>query len=248
MKVTWKATDPEGGIEATVEYAADGKHFTGVYQGPAEVGSALIPRSMLAGSNKAKVRVSVDDGFQVDAATSKPFTVVAPAPLVQISEPTVPVTIAADAPLNLSGQAFGPGGAPLRAKALRWSDGRNDLGKGETITASGLKPGKHKITLSAKSGGRTGKASVAVTVTPVKPEFLTLSGPPSVSAKAKNMKITVATSVVAKMKVGKKTFKVFPKAFKYKVAVPKGKGTFALPVTLKAGGQVTTASVVVVRG
>jgi hypothetical protein len=136
----------------------------------------------------------------------------------------------------------------VRAKALRWVDGKNELGKGDSVTVSGLKPGKHKITLTAKAGGAAGRASVPVTVTPVKPEFLVLSGPPSVSAKAKNMKITVATNVTAKMKVGKKSFKVFPKTYKYKVPVPKGKTTFALPVTLKAGGQETTASVVVVRG
>jgi hypothetical protein len=248
LKVTWAATDPDGPIEATVEYAADGRHFTGVYTGPAETGTALVPRSMLAGSTKAKVRVSVDDGFQVDTATSKPFTVVPPAPLVQISEPPAPVTVAADGPLNLNGSAFGPHGVPLRAKALSWSDGKEELGKGETLTVSGLKPGRHKLTLSAKSGGKTGKASVVVTVTAVQPQFLELTAPP-ISANAKKLKLRVASTVTAKLKVGKQSFKVGPKATTLKgIKVPKGKGTFALPVTLKAGGQVTTGSVVVVRG
>jgi sugar lactone lactonase YvrE len=249
LTVRWSATDPDPDpLEATVSYAADGKHFSAVYKGPAATGAAQIRRSLLHGSDKAKVRVSVDDGFHVDTATSKPFTVVSSAPTVRISDPVGPVTIGADASLSLSGSASGAGGTPVRAKALRWVDGKNELGRGESVSVSGLKPGNHKITLLAKGDGRTGRASVAVTVTPVKPEFLVLSGPPSVSAKAKNMKITVATNVTAKMRVGKKTFKVYPEAFKYKVAVPKGKGTFALPITLKAAGQETIASVVVLRG
>jgi hypothetical protein len=166
---------------------------------------------------------------------------------VQISDPALPVSIAADAPLNLSGRAFGPGGVPLRAKALRWSDGKDDLGRGETVTVSGLKPGNHKLTLSAKSGGRTGRASVQVTVTPVKPEFLQLSADP-ISAKAKTLKLHVASTVTAKLKAGNKTYEVGPEATTLKVKAPKGKGTFALPVTLKAGGITTPGSVVVERG
>jgi hypothetical protein len=249
VTVRWKATDPDPDpLEATVSYAADGKHFTAVQNGPGQAGSAQIRRSLLRGSDKARVRVSVDDGFHVDTATSKPFTVVPSPPSVSISDPVAPMTIAADASLTLSGAATGPGGTPLGAKALSWSDGKNDLGRGTSVTVSGLKPGKHKLTLSAKSGGRTGRASVLVTVTPVKPEFLQLTGPPSVSAKAKKMKITVASTVAAKLKVGKKTFETSSTARSFKVAVPKGKATFALPVTLKAGGQETAGSVVVVRG
>jgi hypothetical protein len=249
LTVKWKATDPDPDpLEATVSYAADGKHFSAVYKGPAATGAVQIRRSLLRGSDKAKVRVSVDDGFHLDAATSKPFKVVPPAPIVHISDPVGPVTIGADSSLSLSGSASGAGGTPVRAKALRWIDGKNELGKGDSVSVSGLKPGKHTLTLTAKSGGATGRASIPVTVTPVKPEFLVLAGPPSVSAKAKNMKITVACNVTAKMTVGKKTFKVVPKTYKYKVPVPKGKTTFALPVTLKAGGQETTASVVVLRG
>ena len=137
MKVAWTATDPDGPVEAAVEYAADGKHFTGVYIGPADTGAALVPRSMLAGSTKARVRVSVDDGFHVDTATSKPFTVVAPAPSVQISEPAAPVTIAADAPLNLSGQRLRPRrravareGAALVGSQRRPRQGRGHHGLG----------------------------------------------------------------------------------------------------------------------
>ncbi len=237
MTVRWSATDPdgpEGGpVEAVVEYAADGRHFKAVQTTTADAGVAVIPRTMLAGSDQAEVRVSVDDGFHIDTATSKPFAVVPSAPDVQISDPAQPVTIAADASLNLSGAAFGPGGAKLRPKALRWSDRKDDLGRGETVSVSGLKPGTHKLTLSANSGGRTGRASVAVTVTAVQPQYLELSAPP-ISANAKTMKLRVASSVTAKLKVGGQSFVVSPKATTLKgIKVPKGKGSFALPVTLR---------------
>ena len=251
LTVRWAANDPDGPeagpVEATVSYAADGKHFTAVQTGPADAGVARIPRSMLAGSKKARVRVDVDDGFHVDSATSKPFAVKPSAPDVQISDPAGPVTIAADAPLNLSGAAFGPGGDELRAKALRWTDRKDDLGKGGSVTVSGLKPGKHKLTLSATSGGRTGRASVQVTVTAVGPQFLQLSADP-ISAKAKKVKLHVASTVAAKLRVGKQTFNVSPKPAKFKVKVPRGKASFALPVTLKAGRLTTPGSVVVQRG
>jgi hypothetical protein len=191
--------------------------------------------------------VSVDDGFRVDTVTSKAFSVAPTPPDVRISDPGVPVTVAADSTLTLTGQAFAPGGTPLRTKALRWSDGKDDLGRGTSTTVSGLKPGRHKITLTAKSGGSTGRASVVVTVTAAKPEFLELSAAP-ISATAKKVKLRVASTVAAKLKVGKKSFKVSSKASSVKVAVPKGKTTFALPVTLKAGGLETPATVVVARG
>ncbi len=251
MTVRWKASDadgPEGGpLEATVEYAPNGKSFSAVYTGPAETGAAQIRRSLLAGSDKAKVRVTVDDGFREDTVTSKAFSVAPTPPDVRISDPSVPVTVTADATLTLTGQAFAPGGTPLRTKALRWSDRKDDLGRGTSVSVSGLKPGRHKITLTAKGGGSTGKASVAVTVAAVKPEFLELTAP-AISANAKKMKLRVASTVAAKLKVGKKSFKVSPKASSVKVAVPKGKTSFALPVTLKSGGFETAASVVVERG
>ncbi len=251
MTVRWRASDadgPAGGpLEATVEYAPDGKRFSAIYTGPAETGAAQIRRSLLAGSDRAKVRVSVDDGFRVDRVTSKSFSVAPTPPDVRISDPGVPVTIAADSTLTLTGQAFAPGGKPLRTKALRWSDRRDDLGRGASVSVSGLKPGRHKITLTARAGGITGRDSTIVTVAAVKPEFLELAAP-AISAKAKKMKLRVASTVAAKLKVGRKTFKVSPKATSIKVAVPKGKTTFALGVTLKAGGLKTPASVVVERG
>jgi hypothetical protein len=244
--VTWKSADPDGGqLAATVEYSADGgKSWQGVHVGPDE-GRVAIPRGMLRGSRHARVRVRIDDGFHEAIATSKPFVVVPPPPLVRIVDPAGKVTIPADAPLELRGEAVGPRG-PLPAKRLRWLDGRRKLGTGDARTVAGLSPGRHRLVLEASQGGAVGRAELAVRVTAVEPAFLRLDAPPTVGGKAKQVSLRVASTVRAKLRAAGRSYAVSPRARKVKLPA-RGKQAVVLNLTLKAGKLATHQKLTIPR-
>ena len=251
MKIRWNASDadgPEAGpLTAVVEYSARGNSFEPIYVGPAEAGQVAISRATLAGSTNARIRITVDDGFNQKVVTSKPFTVAPSAPVVRIGEPLTGDEFAADAPIPLRGAAFGVGGAPLRAKSLVWSEGQRRLGRGESILATGLKPGRHKLTLSAAAGGQTGRASVVVKVTKVQPAFLALEAPPSIAANAKSVKLRVATTVASTLTIGRKRFQVGPKPKRITVPVSVKQNPVQLLLKLKSAGLTTEQAITIPR-
>ncbi len=248
MNVTWSSNDPDGGeLTATVEFSTNGRSWSTVFIGP-DTGKARVLTSMLSGSKKAVVRVRIDDGFNEAVKTSKRFTVIPPAPQVTIEEPAGKLTIRADAPLSLRGSATGAGGRLLKGKGLVWRDGRKKLGKGPSVLADGLRPGKRRIQLSAKQGGKTGRATVQVVVQAVKPGFLALAAPEKLGKKAKSAKLRVASTVAAKLKVGGKRFAVSTRPRTVKAPVKRGKGPAKLKLQLSSGKQKTSQTITIARG
>jgi hypothetical protein len=248
LTVRWRASDPDGGpLTATIEYSANGgKSWQGVHVGP-NSGRAAVPRSMLTGSKRARVRVRIDDGFSEAFATSKQFTLVAPAPLPRIKQPPSKLSIRADAPLELRGDAIGAAGRPIASRKLRWFDGRRRLGRGPAVSVASLRPGKHRIVLAATQGGRTGRVSVPVRVRAVKPAFLTLGAPARVARRARSLRLRVASTVQAVLRVGGKRFAVSPRARRVKVPIRRGKRRLTLRLKLSAGKLVTRQAVSIPR-
>jgi hypothetical protein len=249
LVVRWRATDADGGeLSSVVEYSSSGgRSWVTVQAGPSR-GRAAVPRTLLAGSRRARVRVRVDDGFNEGVATSKAFTVVAPPPVVSIASPEGRLTIAADAPLTLTGSARGAFGRPLAASRLRWFDGRRRIGRGASVVVRSLSPGRHKLRLVATQGGSTGSASRRVTVQGVAPLFLVREVPASIAPRAKSVRIRIASTVAATLRAGGRRYRVGPRAKTVKVKVKPGTAPLSLRLTLRAGGKATAETVTIARG
>ena len=83
----WKASDPDGdALRATIDYAADGRNWRTVFQGPS-TGRATIKGRFLDAGSRARLRVTVDDGFAQARATSTRFRADGTPPVARIVLP-----------------------------------------------------------------------------------------------------------------------------------------------------------------
>jgi hypothetical protein len=247
--VKWKANDADGDtLQAAVDYSANGgKTFKRIFIGP-DKGSTTLPARYLSRSSKARVRVTVNDGFQSTSVTSKRFRSPGAPPDVSILSPASGLRQPDDAPLVLAGQAFDDSAKMLTGKHLRWMAGRRVLGRGPSISALGLSPGRHKIRLLARDRfGRTGRKSVAVVITGARPLFLTLKAPAAIKRKARIVRLKVSASLPARLRVRKQTFRVGRKARAVRVRVARGTRSLHLQLKLTSGRKSTIRTVVIPR-
>ncbi len=201
--VRWRARDADGGrLLATIDYSADaGRSFEQVWAGPSR-GIARFPARYLSRSSRARVRVTVNDGFRQASDSSPRFRSPGASPVVTILSPARRLKQPNDAPLVLSGQASDDRARALTGRRLRWLLGKRVLGTGERISAAGLPAGRHRIDLLARdSAGRTSRASVVVVLTAARPLFLTLSGPSAVKRTARSLRLKVTSSLPATLVV-----------------------------------------------
>ena len=196
LAVRWTARDPDGEpLRVTVEYGADGKTWRTVYQGPSR-GRANIPTRFLEAGSRARVRVTVDDGFAHARAVSAPFRVAGRPPAPRIVLPA-----AGDAPqagrVLLQGAAIDERGRRQRGRALTWFAGRRRLGTGERLTAT-LPGGRVTVRLQARdSAGRVAVATRTLRVAPVALQVRTLRVPDRVHARASTVPVSLSTTVPA---------------------------------------------------
>jgi hypothetical protein len=251
--VRWTARDADGGrLLATIDYSTDaGRHFAQVWTGPSS-GSARLPARYLSRSSRARLRVTVNDGFREATATSAVFRSAGAPPVVKILSPVRRLKQPSDAPLVLSGQAFDDRGDALTGRRLRWRAGRILLGTGADITATGLRAGRHRIDLLARDGaGRTSRASVVVTLSGARPFFLTLTAPKSVKRSARTLRMKLASSLPAKLTVrggrGTQRFTVGRRARTVTVRIPSGTKALKLRLTLSAGKLASSRTLAVIR-
>jgi hypothetical protein len=245
--VRWKSADADGDPrEVTVDYSSNGgKTFRSIFIGP-DMGSAAVPARYLSRAATARVRVSVNDGFQTASATSKRFRSPGAPPDVRILSPRSGMHQPQDAPLVLSGQAFDDGGTMLSGKRLRWRTGKRTLGTGRSIAATGLEPGRRTITLLARDRfGRTGRRSITVDITGARPIFLVLKTPGSVKRTARSVRLKVASSLPARLAVRGRHFRVGRKARTVKLRI--GRGQVTLRLKLSTGRRSTVRTVVIRR-
>jgi hypothetical protein len=252
--VRWRANDADGdGLLATISYSADGgRTFEQVWSGPNR-GVARLPARYLSRSSRARLRVTVGDGFQEASATSVRFISPGAPPVVRIISPAGPLRQPNDAPLALSGQAHDDADRSLRGRSLTWLLGGRPIGRGERISPAGLPAGRHRVQLVARDRhGRTGRASVVVTLSGARPLFLTFSGPTAVRRNARSLRLRVASSLEATLVVSGRG--VRPQRFRadrtvrrVTVRIPRGRRSLALRVSLKAGRQTSRTELVVAR-
>jgi hypothetical protein len=250
LGVRWKLSDADGGpLTSKIEYSADGgKTYRGVAAGLTSA-TFDLPARFLTRSSKARVRLTVSDGWNETAAVSKRFRVDGPPPAVAILSPPKNTSLAADQVLNLEGTAFDDRSRILTGDSLRWFDGNRAIGRGERVSLLGLRPGTHGLRLVARdSTGRTAQARLRIRILAVTPRFLALSVPAKLSSKARFVKVRVASSVVGTLEVGRRRFGVDRRTRTYRIPVKPGSKELVLRPKLRSGKRSASAVVTIPRG
>ncbi|HEX6229265.1 MAG TPA: hypothetical protein VFZ41_07355 [Solirubrobacterales bacterium] len=244
LRVRWRARDANRDpLLASLDFSANGgRRWRPVATGLKGRKFAL-PLSYLARSRNARLRVRVSDGWNETASVSGRFSVAGPAPQVSIELPRNRTRLRADEPLNLEGIAFDDRSRALEGRSVKWFDGRRLLGRGTRTTVLSLRPGRHTIRLVARDrSGRAGQAKVRVIVTRVKPTFLVLRAPKSVSRRARRVAIRAAASLPGTLAIGRTRYKIDRRTRRFRVRVKRGRKPLRLRLVLRAGGRTTRAT------
>jgi hypothetical protein len=176
------AVVPENGPAGVVEVAPDDDAPTPVDPNETYTLVARGASGQVLGTWGAVPQTEHDETM----ATSARFTAIGGPPIVQLIAPVAGTKLHAGASVDLIVEANNPAGQALRGQALTRTTGKTVFEHGAQITAVGPAPGRHRITLTAKSGGRAASASVVVQVLPAKALFTVLRAPGRVSVKAKS--------------------------------------------------------------
>ena len=244
VRVRWRARDGDGDpLNLILEYSDDnGRRWRGVAAGLTR-SSFRLPASFLSHARRARLRLRANDGWNESVAVSRPFRVDGPPPAVTILAPRPGGRIPADQVINVEGSAFDDRGRRLGRRALRWFDGRRQIGRGERTSVL-LRPGRRSLRLRARDRrGRVQQARARVRVIPVKPRFVVLGAPARIRRKARFVRLRVASSVVGTLAVGRQRFPVDRRARRYRVRVRRGRKPVVLRPRLRSGGRSTRAVV-----
>jgi hypothetical protein len=253
--IRWRSHDADGDpLGAAIDYSAnDGRSYRRIWIGPNR-GLVRVPSRYLSLSSRARVRVTVNDGFRSTTTSSRRFRAPGAPPIVSILSPSPGVREPNDAPLVLSGQAVDDSGKLLGGKRLRWFLGARVLGTGAHIAVAGLRAGHDRIVLVGTDGaGRAGRASVTVVLRAARPLFLVLSAPKRVKRNAGVLKLKVSSSLDARLAVRTSVharaqrFTVSRRPRTLAVHIPRSSKRLALGLSLSAGGLTRTVTVVVRR-
>lgn len=252
--IRWTARDADrDALVVALDYSADaGRTYRRIFRGP-DRGFARVPARYLSRAARARVRVTVNDGFREATATSKAFRAPGAAPTVSITSPQSGLRQPSDATLLLAGSAFDDTGAALTGKRLRWLAGRRVLGTGAQIAVAGLPVGTRQVTLEARDGaGRRGRATVRVVLGASRPLFLRLSAPKAVLRTARTLVLRISSSLPARLAIGGKgirtqVFATGRATRALRVSIPRGKAALNLKLALRAGGPAAPVTPAIVR-
>ena len=155
VTVRWRISNPDRSrLLTTIDYAADGRHFTTLQMG-APGSSIHLPATLFSRGAHARVRVRVSDGFNETEAMSARFRATGAQPRIQLQDPTPGTRIAAGAALYMKAAAFDDAGHPLLGKQLQWFVAGKLVGTGEQVSTTKLPPGTSTVEVVARD--RTGQ-------------------------------------------------------------------------------------------
>ena len=151
--VKWEGSDADNDkLLYDLEYSADGEEWETV-DFELETTESEVDLTSLAGSESptALFRVTATDGVNATEAVSDLFSLTPKAPQVVIESPEPDATFEAGEEVWFEGVAFDAQDDDLTSGSqLVWSsDIQGELGKGDYLILTDLKPGKHTITLAA---------------------------------------------------------------------------------------------------
>lgn len=248
VEVAWSAADRDGGdLSSTVDYSLNGgRTWRTIAETPDR--SIRLDRALLGASKNARVRVTVNDGWNETRAVSGRFTSLGAAPAVAVLEPTRRLKATNDQAVALAATATDDRDVQLGGKAITWTLGKRVIGRGARASATGLPAGRLKIVVEARDRlGRVARDSVRIRLAQATPRFTKLVAPRKISRTARTLSFRAATSVPARLRVGRRSFALGSRLTKVTVAVKPGKRALGLPLKLKAGGKRSRAILVVRR-
>lgn len=246
--VGWSATNPEHlKLRASVDYSRDGgRTWRPIYIGPNR-GQVPLPSIYFVGSNRARVRVRVNDGFNESVAVSGIFTAIGAPPLVAIQSPAKRTRLSGDARPVFAGTAYDQLFTQLAGRHLRWYAGPFLLGTGANPTASPLPPGRERIRLVATDSGGSAAASVVVMVTKLSLPYLRLKLPARVKPGAGTLTFTASSAAPSTLRIGRSTFRLARRSATFRLRVKPGRTPLLLELTAKIAGVAKPFAAVVSR-
>ena len=247
--VRWSANDADGDrLIATVDYSPDGGSTWQVVADSIGGNSTQVPNRFLSGSSNARLRVRVSDGFNVGIATSGRLHTVGAPPRVQITGAGKNSTLRTDQSLLLQGAAFDDADHPLTGGHLRWYANKRPIGRGPLLTVRHLHPGVTTIKLDATDdSGRTSSATVHLNVRGLAPVLTQVRAPTKVRARARRVRIKIASNVPAVFSIAGAHHRVSSKPTTITIAVRPGHTTLRLRYALTSTSGVAHGTYVASR-
>jgi hypothetical protein len=247
--VHWRALDADGDrLTSTAEYSPDrGRHWKVLADGVTGE-AARIPSRFLSASRDARIRVRISDGFDATTVESGRLRAVGAPPFVQIIVAPRRGHVVSTATLLLQADAFDDTGRPLTGRKLRWYLGRRLIGHGDQLPVHDLQPGNAVIRLIATDPeGRSAQATVALRVRAVAARYLLFDAPLLVPARARAVRITLASSAPATFTIAGRRYAVGPGPRAVTVRIRHARSPLVLPCSLSSPGGVIHGTYVALR-
>lgn len=148
-----------------------------------------------------------------------------------------------------SGEGYSDAFRPLRGRALTWFDGKRLIGHGGQVATQGLRAGRHRIRLAVRDHrGRRSSATVIVRILPARVRFRLLRVPRSVSRRGRLLRLRIAATGPAVLRVGGRRFAVDRRVRTVTLRIRPGRRTLSLAPTLVSGPYRTSVALAVARG
>jgi hypothetical protein len=247
--VKWRSRDADhNSLTVSVRYSANGgRSWNTIFVGP-DIGRVRLPGDLLSASRNARLRLYVSDGFNEAIATSPRFVSLGSPPTVSITSPSSRARLRAGGSLDLAGTAYDDTGHRLSGKRLVWRAGRSVVGYGSQVSTVALGAGRHRITLTGRDRhGRTGTASVVVTILPAPPVLTELKAPSRISPRARSLSLRLAAVAPARLTVGRVHVLITRRVRSVRVPVKRGHNSLSVVLVLRSGPYVTRVRVNVTR-
>lgn len=235
LVVRWSSSDPDqDDLTATVDFSANGgRRWRTVFEGQDE-GRAVIPGRHLERSDRARIRVRLNDGFTQTAASSPLFETQGAPPQAQIISPPSGQSLRVREKTVLSGAAVDDRGRMIAGSRLAWFAGGKKLGTGKEIAAR-LPVGKVTLKLVARDvHGRKGVARRTVTVRALPLQVTQLKAPERVRAGARAFVLKIAASGPARLVAGGRSFRIGKNVRSIEIPLPRRpkRGLLEIPFEL----------------
>jgi hypothetical protein len=248
VRVAWDSTDEDGDdLLTTLEYSGDGgKSWRMVAE--TDRGSIDLDRRLLAASRDARLRVTVNDGWNETQALSAKFRSLGAAPAVRVLEPAARFRTANDQAISLAATATDDRDEQLPSSAYTWKLGKRVIGRGDRTTVTGIPAGRRRLVVEARDRlGRVGRASVRIRLSQATPRFTKLVAPRRISRGARRLTFRAATSVPAKLSAGRTTHTLGVRPRRVTVRITPGRRPLGLRLALRAGGKKSRSLLIIKR-
>jgi hypothetical protein len=247
--VRWSARDADGDrLTSTLQYSPDGGRRWTVLADGLTGHSARIPSRFLSASRNARLRVRISDGFDATIVESGRLRAVGAPPVAQIIGAPRRGRVIATATVPLRASAYDDSGRPLTGRHLRWYLGKRLIGHGDRLTVRNLNGGRTVIRLVATDAHRrSGQATVTLRVRAVAARYLLFKAPLLVSARARTVRITVASSASATFRIAGSGHAVGPRPRTFSVRIRRGRSPLVFRCSLRSPGGVVRGTYVALR-